>query len=94
MGRLKNRESEEMYLETILLLRRRKANVRAVDVCEELGYVKSCVSRGVNFIESKRVCHDRSGKRKYRVHTGREKTCGRDIRTPSGVDRSYYEIGW
>ena len=53
MGRLKNRESEEMYLETILLLRRRKANVRVVDVCEELGYVKSCVSRGVNLLKAK-----------------------------------------
>ena len=53
MGRIKNRESEEMYLETILLLRRKKANVRAVDVCEELGYVKSCVSRGVNLLKAK-----------------------------------------
>lgn len=47
------RESEEMYLETILLLHRTKANVRAVDVCEELGYVKSSVSRGVNLLKNK-----------------------------------------
>lgn len=47
------RESEEMYLETILLLRRTKASVRAVDVCDELGYVKSSVSRGVNLLKKK-----------------------------------------
>ena len=42
----RTRESEEMYLETILLLHREHANVRAVDVGEELGYAKSSVSRG------------------------------------------------
>ena len=49
----RTRESEEMYLETILLLHRAKANVRAVDVCDELGYVKSSVSRGVNLLKKK-----------------------------------------
>lgn len=49
----RTRESEEMYLETILILHRTKANVRAVDVCEELGYVKSSVSRGVNLLKAK-----------------------------------------
>ncbi len=53
MGMKRIRESEEMYLETILLLHRAKANVRAVDVCDELGYVKSSVSRGVNLLKSK-----------------------------------------
>ncbi len=50
---MRTRESEEMYLETILLLHRAKSNVRAVDVCDELGYVKSSVSRGVNLLEKK-----------------------------------------
>ncbi len=49
----RTRESEEMYLETILLLHCKKANVRAVDVCDELGYVKSSVSRGVNLLKKK-----------------------------------------
>ena len=49
----RTRESEEMYLETILLLHRDRPSVRAVDVCEELGYVKSSVSRGVNLLEKK-----------------------------------------
>ena len=34
---MRTHESQEMYLETILLLRSRKANVRSVDVVEELG---------------------------------------------------------
>ena len=47
------RESEEMYLETILRLQQRKAGVRSVDVADELGYVKSSVSRGVNLLKKK-----------------------------------------
>ena len=47
------RESEEMYLETILLLHFKQANVRAVDVVEELGYAKSSVSRGLNLLKKK-----------------------------------------
>lgn len=53
MGKNRIRESEEMYLETILLLRRKSANVHSVDVAEELGYVKSSVSRGVNLLKDK-----------------------------------------
>ena len=49
----RTRESEEMYLETILRLHREHANVRAVDVGEELGYAKSSVSRGVNLLKDK-----------------------------------------
>ena len=41
---MRTNESEEMYLETILLLRGRKASVRSVDIVEELGYAKSSVS--------------------------------------------------
>ena len=48
---MKTHESQEMYLETILLLRTRKANVRSVDVVEELGYAKSSVSRAVNLLQ-------------------------------------------
>lgn len=47
------RESEEMYLETILRLKQKSANVRSVDVGEELGYAKSSVSRGVNLLKDK-----------------------------------------
>lgn len=49
----RTRESEEMYLETILLLQKGQPNVRAVDVCEALGYVKSSVSRGINLLKDR-----------------------------------------
>ena len=54
---MKTHESQEMYLETILLLRMRKANVRSVDVVEELGYAKSSVSRAVNLLQSNGFIH-------------------------------------
>ena len=47
-------ESEEMYLETILLLKTRKSNIRSVDIVEELGYAKSSVSRAVNLLLAKK----------------------------------------
>ena len=50
---MRTRESEEMYLETILLLKGRKAQVRSVDIVEELGYAKSSVSRAVNLLAKK-----------------------------------------
>ena len=55
-------ESEEMYLETILLLKKKKGNVRSVDVVEELGYAKSSVSRAVNLLIQKGYVNmDRNG---------------------------------
>ena len=53
----RTRESEEMYLETILLLHKGQPNVRAVDVRDELGFAKSSVSRGVNLLEKKGYIH-------------------------------------
>ncbi len=50
---MRSHESEEMYLETILLLRGKRANVRSIDVCEELGYAKSSVSRAVGLLHKK-----------------------------------------
>lgn len=50
---MRNNESEEMYLETILLLRGRRASVRSVDIVDELGYAKSSVSRAVNLLIDK-----------------------------------------
>ena len=50
---MKSHESEEMYLETILLLRMKQDTVRSVDVVEELGYAKSSVSRAVNLLINK-----------------------------------------
>lgn len=48
---MKNHESEEMYLETILRIGEKKSAVRSVDVVDELGYAKSSVSRAVNLLK-------------------------------------------
>ena len=50
---MKNRESEEMYLETILLLQQKSAEVRSVEVAERLGFAKSSVSVAVHLLEQK-----------------------------------------
>ncbi len=50
---MKNRESEEMYLETILLLAKRQPTVRSVEVAEELGYSRASVSRAVGLLQKK-----------------------------------------
>lgn len=47
---MRTRESEEMYLETILLLKQKSINVHSVDVVGELNYAKSSVSRGMNLL--------------------------------------------
>lgn len=44
-------ESQEMYLETILLLQNQKGNVRAIDVAMELNYSKPSVSRAVGILK-------------------------------------------
>ncbi len=37
-------ESKEMYLETILLLNKKSAQVRSIDIADELGYSRASVS--------------------------------------------------
>ncbi len=37
-------EAAQNYLETILILQNRQANIRAIDICNELGYSKPTVS--------------------------------------------------
>lgn len=50
---VKYQESEEMYLETILLLKKKSSNVHAINVAEELGYSKPSVSVGVKSLVNK-----------------------------------------
>ena len=45
-------ESGEMYLETIHLLTKQKAEVRSIDVCEHMGYSKPSVSRAVGLLKN------------------------------------------
>lgn len=73
---MKTHESEEMYLETILLLIKRKAAVRSIDVAEELGYAKSSVSRAVNLLVKKGyIAIDAAGDISL-TQSGREKASG------------------
>ncbi|MDO4492519.1 MAG: metal-dependent transcriptional regulator [Clostridia bacterium] len=44
-------ESGEMYLETIYVLARTKSAVRAIDVCESMGYSKPSVSRAMGLLK-------------------------------------------
>ena len=62
MAKRANRESEEMYLEAILLLRKNSSNVRSVDVMSELGLAKSSTSRGMHLLINKGyITMDESG---------------------------------
>lgn len=45
-------ESGEMYLETILMLSKRRDYVRAIDICDEMGYSKPSVSRAVGLLKT------------------------------------------
>ena len=44
-------KSQEMYLETILKIKKRKGSVRAIEIAEELGYSKPSVSRAVGIMK-------------------------------------------
>lgn len=48
---MRYRESEEMYLETILLLTNTKKCVRSIDIATELNYSRASVSRAVNLLQ-------------------------------------------
>ena len=43
-------ESGEMYLETILVLSKKGAPVRSLDVANQLGFSKPSVSRAMGFL--------------------------------------------
>ena len=45
-------ESGEMYLETILILTQKNDRVRAIDVCEYMGFSKPSVSRAIGLLKS------------------------------------------
>lgn len=47
---MKYRESEEMYLETILILSQKLGVVRSIDIATELNYSRPSVSRAVNLL--------------------------------------------
>lgn len=49
---VKIQESGEMYLETILVLQKKKGAVRSLDVADSMGYSKPSVSRAVGLLKS------------------------------------------
>ena len=55
-------ESGEMYLESILVLTRQGKSIRAIDLCEYMGYSKPSVSRALGILKkSGHVQVDKSG---------------------------------
>ncbi|MBQ9481958.1 MAG: metal-dependent transcriptional regulator [Clostridia bacterium] len=48
---MKNTESKEMYLETILTLKKRGLRARSVDVANELGFSRPSVSNAVKLLQ-------------------------------------------
>ena len=51
---MQSNESQEMYLETILVLDKEKEHVRSVDVANDLGFKKSSVSVGMKHLREKK----------------------------------------
>ena len=48
---MKIQESAENYLETILVLSKRKSDVHSIDIVNELGFSKPSISRAVNLLK-------------------------------------------
>lgn len=44
-------ESGEMYLETILVLKKRRGEVRSIDIAKELDFSKASVSRAIGILK-------------------------------------------
>lgn len=50
---MKYRESEEMYLETILLLKKQYRDIRSIDIANTLNYSRASVSRAINLLKER-----------------------------------------
>ncbi len=50
-----NHESSENYLETILVLSRKKGNVKSIDIVHELGFSKPSVSVAMKNLKTKKL---------------------------------------
>ena len=48
-----NRESAEMYLETIYILSEKSDSVRKIDISRHMGYAKPSVTRGISLLEAR-----------------------------------------
>ena len=66
---MKSNESAENYLETILILSKKKPVVRSVDIADELGFKKSSVSVAMKNLREPYHCHSRRIYLSYRIRT-------------------------
>ena len=69
---MKSTESSENYLETILILSKKKPVVRSVDVAEELGFKKSSVSVAMKNLRERDMITVRPEGYIYLTDSGRE----------------------
>ncbi len=51
----KDNESAEMYLETILRLKKKNSIVKAIDVAEEMNFSRASVSRAISLLREKKL---------------------------------------
>ena len=59
---MKIKESAENYLETILMIKKKKGNVRSIDIANELSFTKASVSVAMKaFKEEEYITIDESG---------------------------------
>ncbi len=65
-------ESQEMYLETILKLKKSQEVVRAIDVVKKLGYSKPSVSRAMKLLVNEKLITIQRGKIEF-TQEGSEK---------------------
>ena len=75
---MKSNESAENYLETILILSKKKPVVRSVDIAEELGFKKSSVSVAMKNLREKQMITRPSG-RLYLSYRSRPEGGGDDL---------------
>lgn len=66
-------ESGENYLETILILQKRKGNVRSIDVANELNFTKASVSRAMSILKKDNYINTEPGGNIVLTEQGRKK---------------------
>ena len=69
---MKSNESAENYLETILILSRKKPVVRSVDIADEMGFKKSSISVAMKNLREKDMITVRPEGYIYLTEKGRE----------------------
>ena len=50
---MKDRESSEMYLETIYILSQKSDTVRKIDISKYMGYAKPSITRGIQLLKER-----------------------------------------